>query len=149
MPGGLVVVVDKADLPVVTQYRWRPYAVKGSIEDAQTIYARTGTGKNRITMHRLLTGYKLTDHKDGDGLNNRRSNLRCATAKQNCANSRKTRRKTSSRFKGVCLQRTTGKWLAHAKGKHLGVFTDETEAAKAYNKAAKKLWGKFAKLNDV
>lgn len=144
-----MVVVDAADLPLVTKYRWRPYAVKGSIEDAQIIYARTGTGKGRITMHRLLTGHRLTDHKDGDGLNNRRSNLRDATAKQNSGNSRKQRRVTSSQFKGVCRHRPTGKWAAHAAGKHLGLFADEVDAAKAYNRAAKKRWGRFAKLNDV
>lgn len=149
MAGGYDVIVDAVDLPLVTQYRWRAYAVKGKVSNAEIIYARTGVGKNRITMHRLLAEYKLVDHCDGDGLNNRRSNLRNATAKQNCANSRKRRVKTSSRFKGVSFHKQISRWVAQAAGSYLGSFVNEVEAAKAYNRAAKKLWGKFARLNEV
>lgn len=149
MSGGYDVIVDAADLPLVTQYRWRAYAVKSGLQKSSIIYARTGVGKDRVTMHRLLTGFKMTDHKDSNGLNNRRSNLRNATAKQNCGNSRKRRVATSSKFKGVAFHKTTGRWVAQAAGKYIGLFENEIDAAKAYNRAAKKRWGKFAKLNPV
>jgi len=84
-----------------------------------------------------------------NGIKNKRSNLRTCTSTQNTANQRK--RKGSSNFKGVSWYKREQKWRAGIgyKGKdfHLGYFNDELEAAKAYDKAAKDLWGEFANLN--
>jgi len=142
--GGHMILVDAIDLPLVTKYRWR---AKKS-QHGKTFYAITGTGRNRQYLHRLLgVGEKLTDHKNGNGLDNRRCNLRDATPSQNGGNSGKKRKITSSRFKGVCLHKQTGKWVARAAGEHLGLFSSEVAAARAYDAAAKKRWGEFAKLN--
>lgn len=149
MSGGFNVIVDATDLALVTKYRWRAYTVKGRLASANIVYARTGVGKKRITMHRLLVGDAMVDHADGNGLNNRRSNLRKATVKQNSANSHKQRNQTSSHFKGVCWHKQANKWVVHVAGKHVGMFTDERKAAEAYNREAKKRWGKFARLNAV
>jgi HNH endonuclease len=90
------------------------------------------------------------DHKSGDGLDNRRENLRICTSSQNQANRRKWQG-TSSQFKGVGWVRRVGKWQAqlsvNRKGVHLGYFTDEVEAGMAYDSAAREHFGAFAFTN--
>ncbi|MGA1567624.1 MAG: AP2 domain-containing protein [Methylophilaceae bacterium] len=106
----------------------------------------------KLLLHRTILNpskEKIIDHIDHNGLNNRRENLRICTVTQNAANQRK--RKGSSNFKGVYWNKRDQVWRAGIgyKGKdlHLGHFKDELEAAKAYDKAAKDLWGEFANLN--
>jgi hypothetical protein len=103
-------------------------------------------------MHKLITGWPKTDHIDHDGLNNQRSNLRPATTAQNNHNQR-PQRNTSSRFKGVTWHKRIGKWQAAIKvadkNRHLGVFPDEEDAARAYNAAAVEAYGEYAYLNEV
>jgi len=103
-------------------------------------------------MHRLILDVPdglQVDHIDGDGLNNRRSNIRMCTAAQNRQNSRiQTMRlgiPTTSRFKGV--SRNYGKWAVHINGKWVGRYNDEVSAAKAYDAAARQAFGEFAKTN--
>jgi hypothetical protein len=90
------------------------------------------------------------DHKDGNGLNNTRSNLRPCTQGQNNMNQRK-RKNATSRFKGVTWSAADEKWKACITANHvqhhLGYFCDEEEAARAYDKAARSLHGEFARLN--
>ena len=111
-------------------------------------------GRKKTTMLRLHRAIlnppkeKIIDHIDHNGLNNKRSNLRICTMAQNAANRRKV--KGSSNFKGVSWHKRHQMWQAkiqRGKWSHLGYFNDELEAAKAYDKAAKDLWGEFAKLN--
>ena len=90
------------------------------------------------------------DHINGDRLDNRRFNLRLCTNQQNQMN--KTKRVgSSSRFKGVYFQKTSRKWVAaiqkDRKLKHIGLFSDELDAARAYDAAAKEAFGEFAWLN--
>jgi hypothetical protein len=108
----------------------------------------------RMYLHRAIMHArkgKLIDHRNGDGLDNRRDNLRLATHSQNMCNRRKTKLKTTSRFIGVYFNRETNKWRAaiKCKGKKiaLGRFVNEVEAAMAYDAAAKKYHGRFASLN--
>jgi len=91
----------------------------------------------------------FVDHIDHNGLNNRRSNLRLCTLAQN--NRNMVSRTGSSKYKGVCWHGGTKKWNAkirlNRKCYHIGLFTDEIAAAKAYDKKAKELHGQFACLN--
>ena len=105
-------------------------------------------------MHRqIMNAPKGTpiDHKDHNGLNNTRENLRLATISENARNCEKTKRPTSSKYKGVCWNKKSKKWQAHIHYNgisiHLGLFDSEEDAAKAYDEAAKIYHGEFAVLN--
>jgi len=93
-----------------------------------------------------------TDHRDGNGLNNQRENLRICTRQQNSQNGL-AHKDSSSQFKGVSLKKGRHKWVAcimqNGKLAHLGYFDNEIEAAKTYNTKAKELFGEFAKLNII
>jgi hypothetical protein len=92
----------------------------------------------------------VVDHIDHNGLNNRKKNLRNCTFAENCRNTRLSSG-TTSKYKGVHWHKRQKKWAAaircNNKTHHLGYFTDEAEAAKVYDKAAKKYHGVFASLN--
>jgi hypothetical protein len=92
----------------------------------------------------------LVDHRNTNGLDNRRSNLRLATYSQNNCNKAK-RKNTSSRYVGVCFNKQLKRWGAYIKpqGKKifLGYFDNEIDAAHAYDAAARKYHGEFARLN--
>jgi hypothetical protein len=103
-------------------------------------------------MHTLLMpGAAQIDHRDGDGLNNRRENLRPATRTQNNANQRKYR--GTSRYKGVSWDVSSRRWRARIHCDHretsLGQFTSEADAARAYNAAALEHFGEYARLNEI
>jgi hypothetical protein len=98
-----------------------------------------------------LTGWPLTDHINGDGLDNRRTNLRQATPTQNNANCG-IRGHNTSGYKGVSLRPDRGnRWRAtiriHGLQYFLGLFDDVEDAARAYDAAALELFGDFARLN--
>ena len=92
------------------------------------------------------------DHIDGNRTNNSLDNLRLCSYSQNNRNSSK-RENTSSIYKGVCWDKSIGKWKAqiqiNRRQKSLGLFTNEKEAAQAYNEKAKELFKEFAKLNII
>lgn len=159
---GKVALVDDADYEWLNQWKWWAH------KDYNTFYARRSyllNGKTvGVKMHRLilnLTDPKIIgDHKDGNGLNNQRYNLRICTTSDNGRN-RKTAN-GSSKFVGVSRVITkaqSGKdyqyWRGnikpdkHSKIINLGHFKTEAEAAKAYNEAALKYFGEFASLNVI
>jgi hypothetical protein len=108
---------------------------------------------NVVRMHRYIMKAPdklLVDHRNGDGLDNRRDNLRLATHSQNTCN-RKKKTCTSSKYIGVCLDKQTGKWrsliMINGKSLSLGRFDSELDAAKAYDVAAREYHKDFARLN--
>lgn len=147
---GYVAIVDAADAERVLAHRWRA-KVSG-----RTVYAQRGVQRSDGTwrqqsLHSFLTGYARTDHRNGDGLDNRRSNLREATAGENGRNRRIDRDNTSG-FKGVCWHKRDRRWQASIRvggrsPRHLGYFPTPEEAARAYDAAARELHGEFATLN--
>lgn len=144
---GRFALVDADDYPALARYEW---FAEGS---GRHLYAvRKHKGKS-VKMHRQILDAPpnlLVDHIDHDGLNNRRANLRLATFTQNCRNQKKSA-KATSRYKGVYWHKHQKKWTAQitaaGKSRHLGYFTNETDAARAYDTAAKKLHKAFAALN--
>jgi hypothetical protein len=145
--------VDDGDFANVSRLNWCAFEARANGR-GYTWYAATTekvAGKNRpLLLHRYLLQAKIgekIDHCDGDGLNNRRKNIRVATSSENGWNSGK--RKGPSRFKGVFW--SVGKWEArirsHPKSIHLGRFDIEEEAARAYDEAARRLHGEFARVN--
>jgi len=150
---GKVAIVDNADYEWLTQWKW--YAAKGT----STHYARRSVwenGKTRdIQMHRIILNASSGmegDHINGDGLDNRRSNLRVSTQGQQAMNRRK-QAGCSSKYKGVSWQKRARKWESHiginGGQKYLGYFDNEAEAAATYNVEARELFGRFAKLNII
>jgi len=150
---GKVAIVDEADFGYLSQFKW--CASKGKT----TYYAMRSlvhNGKNTtIYMHRAIMNPPFdlqVDHRNMDGLDNRRANLRICTNSQNHMNAKK-RGGHSSSYKGVSWRKARRKWRArimvNKTEEVLGSFDDEREAANAYNARAKELFGEFAKLNIV
>lgn len=146
-------LVDDADVALVSTYEWT--LLRGH---NGKLYAYKGSGGVVVYMHRLIVGTPAgmeTDHRNGDGLDNRRSNLRAATAGQNRANMGKPRRPDdaphTSQYKGVNWDKSRDRWQAKivVDGLHrnLGRYDDEADAARAYDDAALAAWGEFAWLN--
>lgn len=149
LSSGQFALVDPIDFRRVMKFKW---SYSKSAQDEQG-YACTWAGGKKIYLHRFITdapkGMEV-DHEDGDRLNNCRGNLRVATRKQNAANASRWRRPKHSRFKGVSRDRG-GRWFAQimkdGKNNHLGVFDSEEQAARAYDAAARELFGDFARTN--
>jgi hypothetical protein len=146
---GKVTTVDSADYPALSQFLWYAKYVHGLWYAVRN--GRRNEKSHSIRMHNQILGVKPVDHRDGDGLNNRRQNLRPATTLQNQWN-RSVQKNNVSGFKGVSLQsRCTHKWRARIRveGRQLflGEFFSPEEAAKAYDAAASQYFGEFARLN--
>lgn len=144
---GYTAIVDDEDYDRLVVYRWQVLK-----DHSGHTYARR---RGDVLMHQEILPPKdglRTDHKNGDGLDNRRDNLRYATAGQNRANSAPNVRRTSL-YKGVRLDRRCMRWEAYVRymGVRLGLgyFATQEEAARAYNDTARVLHGEFARLNDV
>lgn len=141
-------LVDDEDFERVSQFNWHVRITKNAK------YAVTNMNKTTVQMHRFIMNCpkdKMVDHENRNGLDNRKSNLRICSRSENLMNSKKPSGLLTSKYKGV--NRVGKKWRAeirkNRKGYYLGTFETEIEAAKAYNKKAKELFGEFAKLNEV
>lgn len=145
---GMSAKVDAEMLPLLEGVNWRVNQRKGPAYAAA--FLRTGGRQAFVSMHRLIAGAKpgeVVDHINGDGLDNRRANLRICTHAENMRNRRM--KKSTRRFKGVEPRRD--RWCAaimlDGVQRRLGGFETEVEAACAYDKAAVELHGEFARLN--
>lgn len=152
IPSGEEILVDSEDYPKVELFRWfrasrRPYA---------HAHVRGADGRrHQIQMHRLIMNPPanlVIDHIDGDPKNNRKSNLRVCTQAENSRNQRSQKSK-ASRWRGVSMCKSTGRWQVAIRvgGTRVwgGRFSDEIEAAQAYNQLAITHHGQFARLNEV
>ncbi len=142
---GKVAIVDAADYQWLSMYKWN------ASESKNAFYARNSK-RRRIYMHRFIMNAppdKVVDHKDHNGLNNRRSNLRICSSAENLRNRRPN--KKTSRYKGVHWCKESRIWKAvikfRGKKQNLGQFDNEIDAARAYDKAARQLFKEFAYLN--
>lgn len=148
----MVAIVDEENFDYLNQWKW--CVTKGR----NTFYAtrRVGLLGKQQTMHQILLAApkgQETDHIDGNGLNNRRSNLRVCSCQQNQFNKGKQVGTYSSIYKGVSWHKQRHYWTAYFtidnKKKHLGCFGTEAQAALAYNEAATATFGEFARLNII
>lgn len=152
---GQVAVVDAADYETVSQFKWHAQRARPNASYYALRAAKTEDGRSTsLSMHRVLVGAKrgqFVDHIDGDGLNNRRANLRLCTASENCQNRRQHRGSVRTPYKGVTYLEATGAYTVQiaARGKrtYLGIYADPVEGALAYDAAALRLHGEFARLN--
>lgn len=149
---GKFALVDEDDAALVGQFKWNARPNRNGMVwyAARTVWIPDGQRFITQRMHSLITGFAQTDHINGDGLDNRRSNLREATRAENQRNQWKTH--GTSRYKGVSLNAGKGKpWHAQLRigGRtlHLGLFESEADAALAYDATARRLFGRFAALN--
>jgi len=146
--------VDPADYERIRKYEW---SVKkgGNSFYAQRHVKDCKKGREKaILMHREIIKVPegmVVDHINHDGMDNRRANLRAATHSQNMCNRKKQSGAYTSKYIGVCWKKEQRKWVAKVGHKkkviHLGYFDNEIEAAKAYDRAAKKYHGEFVCLN--
>lgn len=144
-------VLDKEDATVVGGYKWR-------VNSQGYVYRNDWNGgrQRKLYLHRVVMGIANmargieVDHRNGDKLDNRRENLRLCTRGHNNA-ARRKQTGCSSKFRGVTWDKDKKRWQAQigfrGKNKVLGRFKVEEDAARAYDKEARKLYGEFAQPN--
>jgi hypothetical protein len=145
-------IVDSIDYYRFNSFKWYLSGNKSNFYALRSV--KTGPMQTKIvSLHREIMNPPdglIVDHGNNDGLDNRRANLKTRTQSDNMQN-RKKKKNASSRFVGVYLEKRTGRWAAriqqHRKQIWLGCFDNEIDAAKTYDKAAKKYYGEFARLN--
>lgn len=148
---GKVALVDDEDFEEVNQFKWYANKIGSIFYAARAI--RIGGRLIHIRMHRYLLNAlsgQETDHRNHNGLDNRRENIRTCSHAENSRNKQNCRG-GSSKFKGVYWDKKNRKWKAQimSDGRclNLGRFVGEVDAAKIYDKAAMKFFGEFAFLN--
>ena len=148
-------IVDPEDYERLSKYEWEARRARNSPFYAARQVVNTSTRKYTVIfMHRQIieVGDGLfADHINHNSVDNRKANLRPATQTQNNRNRRKFSGQSNSKYKGVYWKKHIKKWVAqigvNKKVIHLGCFKKEIDAAKAYDKGAKKYHGEFASLN--
>ncbi len=145
---GKFALVDDEDFESLNKFRWFVHIKSNN----NNLYCRTGMNKTTFPMHRFVLGLKdpsiFVDHINGNGLDNRKSNLRQCTNQQNLMNRGKQKNNTTG-YKGVCFYKN--KYMAsicyNGKSYHLGMYGTPIEAAKAYDNKAKEFFGEFGRYN--
>lgn len=149
LSNGGFALVDDEDVARVGMTGW--HKEKARSKNTKCWYARHWDG---TYMHRIIMDAKRgqhVDHVSRDGLDNQKRNLRFCSLWENSLNA--SPRLGTSKYKGVCFRKDSGKWRARirVRGKliQLGNFTNEKDAARCYDEAAKEHFGDFAYLNNL
>lgn len=134
-------IIDAEDMEIALKYKWHAGSKK---------YLTTAIKGKGVRLHKILTGYELTDHINGDPTDNRRCNLRECTRIQNSWN---TKCVGAIPYKGVSFNKSLGKYITKIvylkKCIYGGSYKTPEEAALRYNELAKQYHGEFARLNEV
>lgn len=149
----MFVLVDEDDLPKIQPWKWQAYR-HPQRKNWYAIRSITlgGGRRSKVFMHRQIMGECIAvDHRDGNGLNNTRANLRIASVGENNRNIGKPRHGVTSRFKGVSWHPKARKFQANVRYNYrniyLGLFVDEVDAAWAYDREARARFGSFSRTN--
>jgi len=147
---GKVALVDDEDFDRVNQFKWCARRSNKIFYVLRNVLQPDGAYKSQLLHQFLMPGVSQIDHRNGDGLDNQKSNLRPASHSQNIANSRKSSG-CSSKFKGVHWDNIRSLWAAQIRINwaklNLGRYESEEDAAHVYDYAAKIYFGEFARLN--
>lgn len=150
LPTGQVALLDIDDMVAVESFAWHAVPKGRTCYVGSTVGPRTS--RTTLMLHRLLVSAppdRLVDHRNRNGLDNRRSNLRLCTPVQNRANAIS---RNSSGYRGIFWDPDNKNWRARithlGQKRSLGRFADPWLAAQAYNVAALEHWGEFAALNE-
>jgi hypothetical protein len=151
---GKYAIVDPEDYERLAKYRWQ------AVKSRNTFYAIRCSRRDRngarkyYQMHReimKIEDNKVCDHINGNGLDNRKANLRPATRAQNGWNQGKSNVKSRSQYKGLAWDSKDKRWevriSVNGRRIYIGRFKDQMEAARAYDRAANKYHGQFANVN--
>jgi hypothetical protein len=148
---GKETIIDAADADLVLPHKWLAFRSRGMWYAARNVGPLRA--QHTVMLHRVLLDPPpgmVPDHIDGDGLNNRRSNLRLATISQNVANRTRHPLNTSG-YVGVSWFKKAGAWRAdikvNRKQRYLGCFATAEEAARVRDAAAREAFGEYAYLN--
>lgn len=156
---GQSALVDDEDYDFLIQWKW--HARKAKVKGKEySYYARRnvwdGATNHTILMHREIlcpANDEWIDHKDRNGLNNQRKNLRFCNRFTNAFNQETSNQKTKSKYRGVTQNKGCKSFVATLvyKGKrfYLGSYSSAKEAALAWNEAAIRYYGEFARLNII
>lgn len=152
---GKVALVDDEDFEYLNQWKW--FVIPGKYTSYARRNGRKTEEKRFYQMHRVILNitdsHVLADHKDRNGLNNQRSNLRLSNKSLNSANAHK--KTNSSKYFGVSKHSVNRKnpWIVvitkDNKLNWIGAFPTQEQAALAYNIAVVKLYGEHARLNEI
>ena len=153
---GYETIIDAEDVRLICSDNWCVTGPGLQTGDGGCIYAMridTTSGKRvSLRLHRVIMNAPdnlQVDHINGNGLDNRKSNLRLVTHTQNMLNQRKAKDNTSG-YKGVHWNKTRGRWQAtiqaNGKAKYLGLFDDPAEAHEAYVAASQKFHGPYGRI---
>lgn len=150
---GMTALIDDEDFDKVKEFKWYAHESRPG-----KFYARSDfPGRKRVFLHRFIMNIDdpkiQVDHIDGNKMNNTRSNLRLATNQENNRNQHKLKSNNTSNYRGVSFNKQSNKFeayikLPNKKKKNLGLFEKVEDAAKAFDIAAKEIYGTYCgKLN--
>jgi len=151
---GKVALVDDDVYEYLNQFKWYANNFNGKFYAVRSFMIAKGN-QSIVLMHREIMNPKkgfVIDHVDGNTLNNLKDNLRICTHGENLRN-QKLSISNKTGYKGVYFSKERNKWCAliqvYKVKYHLGSFINLKDAARAYNEAAIKYHGEFAKLNKI